>query len=152
MIVQYAYVTWSRPNLSPAEEVDFGKEVAQNGKDMYLAAFRTALWKPRSQSNSTGTTSSSTTKPSATFSFGYKIGRAIAAWPRPIRYLLLAAVLGLFACPIIEDEQLRVRFLGVLVIVYSIYLFSIQLAVYRYSRWLDYLLLRYAATVVKKDG
>ena len=128
MIVQYSYITWSPPRLTPDEALELGRQIAKNGRENFVHEFRKSLGKAKPQKQQSG----------------------IQKWPAPARYALLIAVLalclfGLASMPAREWTRLCV----LMVMVLGIYGISAWMAYRRFCKWVDYLIANYAADVAR---
>ena len=132
MIVQYQYVTWSPPNLTADEELEFGRQIALVGREHFVREFRKSIAKAKPQAQKTGITS----------------------WPPAGRWAFVIIFGGfiLFGLSLMTGSdwgRLFGRMIPLLVIVLGIYFVSVHFATRRFEKWIDSLVARYAAHVAR---
>ena len=128
MIVQYPYITWSPPRLTPEEAIELGRQIARDGRENFEREFRKSLGKAKPQQRQTG----------------------IQKWPAPARYALLVAVVALCLCGVASMPAREwTRLFVLMVMVLGIYGISAWSAYRRFCKWVDYLIANYAAHVAR---
>jgi len=134
MVVQYKYITWNPPNLTQAEELELGREIALVGREHFVREFRKSINRGKPQQQKTG----------------------IAAWPTGARWTFLVVFGGLmlFGLSQMTDRDwgdMARHIIPIMVIVFSIYFASVYFATRKFERWIDRLVARYAAHVASRD-
>lgn len=134
MIVQYQYVIWSPPQLTEAQELELGRQIALVGRDHFVREFRKSIGKTKVGRKKTG----------------------IAAWPSGARWAFIVVFGGLMLFGALqmtgrEWGQLFARMIVLSVFVLAIWFVSVYLAAQKFERWIDHLVAKYAAHVARGE-
>ena len=129
MLVQYQYVTWSPPNLTDADELELGRQIALLGREHFVRDFRPSIGKAKPNHQRQG---------------------GIGSWPPFARwaYITVFSSLCLFGLALMDWRARRGLFAAI-VMVLGIYFVSVYFATRKFEKWIDRLVARYAAHVAR---
>ena len=122
MMVPYRYITWRPPHLADEEELELGRQIAVQGREHFVAAFRKSIAKPTGQPE----------RPPAS--------------PLTIFF----AILFFVVCFWVIISTGMFPHVAVLLVMFSgIYLVSVHFATRKFENWIDRLVAKYAAHVAR---
>jgi len=156
MIVQYQYITWSPPNLSEAEEVELGRQIALVGREHFVREFRKSIGKTAASVSQARHPDFSLTPQQNNSSPVRKAFKAIdqgLQWAG-VFFILGLIVVGIVILTLKGDwgnllARVMIAAIPVIIVVVGIYLASVYLATQKFEKWIDHLVARYAAYVAR---
>lgn len=124
MFIPYNIYSWVPPKLTPEQEIQIGKEIAQEGREKFLRRYHPYLSK-KEQERITDAEDWTTTQRIRVIVIGVLFLGAIIFFAAPVFVIALPAI----------------------VIVLAVSLGSMYFARSRYRRWVDEMIAKYAAHV-----